>query len=69
MFQPARASGQIEFGPEGFLLTWGPEGVEVRATDYHCTQLRMSWDRLFELARRSGWRPEDERDERVTRRR
>jgi hypothetical protein len=61
MARTASTSGEVEYVSEGYVLRWGPDGLEIQATDYHCTKLRLTWQELMELARRSGW-TRDERE-------
>ena len=58
MPESAPSSGEIEYRAEGYLLRWSPGGIEIVTTEHHATQLRLAWDELFGLARRSGWRPQ-----------
>ncbi len=50
-------SGKLENLREGYVLRWSPSGLEIQITEYHLRALKLSWDKVFELARRSGWRP------------
>lgn len=53
----AGQSGKLEDLREGYVLRWGPTGLEIQVTEYHLRSVKISWDRVFELAKRSGWRP------------
>ncbi len=46
-------SGTIQYPAEGFSIRWSRRGLEVQATDYHATRLRLSWSALLELASRA----------------
>lgn len=57
MSKPKPKHGALEFKAEGYLIRWGGRGLEIQVTEYHATRLLLTWDQLFELARKSGWKP------------
>lgn len=43
----------LDFPREGYELRAEPDGLLVRATDYHAGELKLPWALLAELARKA----------------
>lgn len=46
--------GSIDYNA-GFRLRWDPEGLKIVTTDYHAAELSLSWDMLFDLAKKADY--------------
>ena len=47
--------GYFKFPGPGYVVYWGGDGLRIEAIDYHCTELRLSWEFLFDVAERAGY--------------
>jgi hypothetical protein len=47
-------SGVVDYGPEGFTLSWDEQELRIQVNDYHTEVLHLSWSTVLDLARQAG---------------
>ncbi len=54
---PSPTPATLDFPREGYELRCDPDGLLIRATDYHAGELKLPWKLLLELARKAEAQP------------
>ena len=51
---PTGRTGLVEFGPEGFTVSWDERELRIQVNDYHTEVLHLPWSAVLDLARKAG---------------